>query len=198
MENEFQAQEVIFSRKVNKDSQPPLTFNNSIVYQATSQKHLGIILHNRLTFKEHLGLVFSKTNRTISLLRKLQCLISRSALLTIYRTFFWPHFDYGDIIYEKAYNSSFHQEIESVQHNTCLAIAGAIRGTSKEKLYDELGLESLQIRRWFGKLCYFYRSYKHESPQYLFKLVSLRHSPYTTRNTENIILFITKHNFFKN
>ena len=71
MENEFQAQEVIFSRKVNKDSQPPLTFNNSIVYQATSQKHLGIILHNRLSFKEHLGLVSSKTNRTISLLRKL-------------------------------------------------------------------------------------------------------------------------------
>ena len=53
MENEFQAQEIIFSRKVNKDSQPPLTFNNSIVYQATSQKYLGIILHNHLSFKEH-------------------------------------------------------------------------------------------------------------------------------------------------
>ena len=46
-----QAQEVIYSRKVNKDSHPsypPLTFNNNIVYRTTSQNHLGIILDNGL------------------------------------------------------------------------------------------------------------------------------------------------------
>ena len=32
-----------------------------------------------------------------------------------------------------------------------LAITGAIRGTSKEKLYQELGLESLEKRRWYQK-----------------------------------------------
>ena len=34
----------------------------------------------------------------------------------------------------------FHQKLESIQYNACLAIAGAIRGTSKEKLYQELCL----------------------------------------------------------
>ena len=89
--------------------------------------------------------------------------------------------------------------MESVQYNACLAITGAIRDTSKEKLYDELGLEPLQLRHWFRKLCYFHKFYKHESPQYLFKLLLLRQSPYpyTIRNTENIPLFKTKHNFFK-
>ena len=110
-----QAVEVIFSRKVNKDSHPTLTFNNSIVYQAMSQKHLGTLLDNRLSFQEHLRLVFSKINRTIGLLHKLQCLIPGSALLTIYKTFIRPHLDYGDIIYKNAYNSFFHQKIESVQ-----------------------------------------------------------------------------------
>ena len=85
----------------------------------------------------------------------------------------------------------------SVQYNACLAITGAIRGTLKERLYDELGLESRQLHRWFKKLCYFYKLYKHESPQYLFKLMSLRQSPYATRYTENIPLFKTKHNFSK-
>ena len=47
-------------------------------------------------------------------------------------------------------------------------------------------------------MCYFYKFYKHELPQYLFKLFPLRQFPYTTRNTENIPLFKTKHNFFKN
>ena len=71
-------------------------------------------------------------------------------------------------------------------------------GTSKQKLYNELGLESLQLHHWFRKLCYFYKFYKHKCPQYLFRLVPLRQSPYNTRNTKNIPLFKTKHNFFKN
>ena len=83
-----------------------------------------------------------------------------------------------DIIYDKAYDSSFHQKIESAQYSTCLAIACTIRSTSKGKLCDELGLESLQLRRWFRKLCYFYKFYKHECPQQLFELVSLRQSLY--------------------
>ena len=44
------AQELIFSRKSKTISHPPLVFNNDIV-QATSQKHLGIILDTRLSLK---------------------------------------------------------------------------------------------------------------------------------------------------
>ena len=55
-----------------------------------------------------------------------------------------PYLDYGDIIYDQAYNVSFHEKLESVQYNSALAITGAIRGTSTEKLYNELGLETLK------------------------------------------------------
>ena len=64
--------------------------------------------------------------------------------------------DYGDIIYDEAYNASFHRKLESFQYNAVLAITSPIRRTSKEKLYQELGFESLQQRRWYRKLCYFY------------------------------------------
>ena len=37
--------------------------------------------------------------------------------------------------------------IETVQYNAALAITGAIPGTSREKLYKELGFESLHDRR---------------------------------------------------
>ena len=39
--------------------------------------------------------------------------------------------------------------MESILYNAALAITGAIGGTSKEKLYQELGLESLRKRRWY-------------------------------------------------
>ena len=59
------------------------------------------------------------------------------------------HLDYGEIIYDQSYNTYFHQRLESLQYNAALAITGAIRGTLTEKLYNELGLESLQNRQWY-------------------------------------------------
>ena len=39
---------------------------------------------------------------------------------------------------------SFGHKVERIQYNTALAITGAISGASKDKLFDKLGLESLQ------------------------------------------------------
>ena len=60
LDSRKQTQGVIFSRKVDKDSHLPLTFNNNIVYQVLSQKHLGIKTDNRLSLEEQLRLVLRK------------------------------------------------------------------------------------------------------------------------------------------
>ena len=120
---------------------------------ATSQKHLGIILDTRLSFEKHLETVQCKINKTIGLIRKLQSLLPRTALITMHKTFVRPHLDYGDILYNQAHDGSFHQKLDSLQYNASLAITGAIRGSSREKLYQELGFESLQQRSWQRKLC---------------------------------------------
>ena len=94
-----------------------------------------------------MNIVTTNVNKTIGLLRKLQNLLPRTALITIYKAFVRPHLDYGDILYDQAFNLSFQQKLESIQYRACLAITGAIRGTSRENIYQELGLESLQSRR---------------------------------------------------
>ena len=149
-----QAQEVLVSRKIQKSSQPSLVFNN-IVTQSFTQKHLGMILDTKLDFQEHLKSIFSKVNKIIDLLRKLHHILPRSPLLTIYKSFIRSHLDYGHIIYDQSYNASFHQKLDSIQYNAALAITGAIRRTSKEKLYDELDLETFKKRRWYRTLLLF-------------------------------------------
>ena len=193
-----QAQEVIFSRKSKAISHLPLVFNNNNVIQTTSQKHLGIILDTRLSFEKHLEIVLCKINKIIGLIRKLQNLLPRTAQITLYKAFVRPHLDYGDIIYDQAHNAPFHQKLESLQYTACLAITGAIRGSSREKIYQELGFESLQERRWYRKLCSFYKGFKNESPRYLFNIIPIRNPAYSTRNNVNIPLFKSNHNFFKN
>ena len=46
--------------------------------------------------------------------------------------------------YDKAFHKSFHAKLESLQYNATLTITGAIKGCSTQKIYQELGLESLK------------------------------------------------------
>ena len=52
-----------------------------------------------------------------------------------------------------------------VQHQDALAVTGTCKGTSTNKIYEELGWESLFVRRWFHRLVQFLR----------YKMVSLLH-----------------------
>ena len=97
---------------------------------------------------------------------------------------------------DEYYNASFDHKLELFQYSGRLAITGAIRGISKEKLYQELGLESLQLRRWFRKLCFFYKIYKNNQPSYLSNIVPQRNFTSNTRNVEKVLLFKIKHNFY--
>ena len=97
-------------------------------------------------------MVSLKIRKTLRILQKLHNLLTRSALIRKYKAFVRPYLDYGDILYDQTYNMSFFHKLESSEYNACLPITGVIRGTSKEKLYQELGLESLQLRNWYRKL----------------------------------------------
>ena len=88
----IQAHEVLFSRKrlnLNHDS---IYFNHNIV-QVPLHKHLGMRLDTKLNFLENLDKIMSKVDKTIGLLRKLQAILPRPSLVTIYKAFIRPHLD---------------------------------------------------------------------------------------------------------
>ena len=72
-----QAQEVIFSRTLNKPVHPNLTFNNSQISQTESQKHLRLILDNKLNFNEHLKSVLDKISKSMGLICKFHPILPR-------------------------------------------------------------------------------------------------------------------------
>ena len=116
-----------------------------------------MILDSKVRYENHLQSVFRRVNKTIILLRKFQSTLPRKSLVTIHKSFIRPYLDYGDVIYDRASNESFHKSLESLQYSAAIAITGAIRGTSSEKLFQELGLETLKSRSWLRKLCLFYK-----------------------------------------
>ena len=104
------------------------------------------------------------------MIRKLQPIIPRAALLTNYKSFFRPHLDYGDVNYDHAFNESYQNKLDSVQYNAALPNAGAIEGSSREKFYQELDLETLKSWRWYQKLCLFFKLKKIKHSSYLLSL----------------------------
>ena len=102
----------------------------------SSQKHLGLILDEKLNFKQHIESPIVKINKGVAVIKKLRYSLPRKSLITIYKTFLRPLIAYGDIIYGQPQNESFSEKLESVQYKTALAITGAIQGSSREKLYQ--------------------------------------------------------------
>ena len=121
-----------------------MNFNDNPVHQVQLQKHLGLFLERKLSFYEHIQCILITSHKIIGLIGKLQPIIPRAALLTIHKSFLRPHLDYGDVIYDDAFIESFQNKLQSVQYNAALAIAGAITGSSRENLYQELDLELLK------------------------------------------------------
>ena len=74
-----------------------------------------MFLDSILDFKEHIKNVLNKVSKTIGFLRKLQKILPRPSLITIYKYFVRSDLDYGDIIYDQTYTVFFHQKTESIQ-----------------------------------------------------------------------------------
>ena len=117
-------------------------------------------------------------------IKRLRDILPRDSLVTIYKLFIRPHLDYGDVIYDQPNNDLFSDKIEQLQYKACLAITGAIQGTSRECLYNELRLESLSSRKWCRKFCAIYKLLSTKCPKYLFDIIRSSERFYDTRKKQ--------------
>ena len=87
-----QAQEIVFSRKAHER-------NHENVYvpviRENIRKHLGLFLDSKL---DYINEKIKKT-KGVNVMRKMNLLLPRSSMLTIYKSFLRPHLDYHDVIY---------------------------------------------------------------------------------------------------
>ena len=92
------AQEVLFSRKKKNQIHPTISFNDIHVERASHHKHLGILLDEKLNFKQHIDTAILKINKGIPVIKKLRHSLPRKSLMTIYKAFLRFLMDNGNII----------------------------------------------------------------------------------------------------
>ena len=118
-------------------------------------KHLGVYLDERLSFAKHIREAIIKAKKSIALLKLISKYVSRNVLNMAYKLYIRSHLDYGDVIFHNQ-RVSMMNHIEQVQYKAALIVTGCWQGTSRDKLYDEVGWELLSDR-WFRRLSLFYK-----------------------------------------
>ena len=184
--NNDKTEEVIFSVKRSKIEHPTLNLGLYHVTRKDEHKHLGLILDSKLDFISHIRQAILKARRGIGMIKYLSKYVSRDVLDQIYKLYVRPHLDYGDIIYHRndpEMLQNFTIKLEKTQYSAALAVSGAWRGTNRQKLYKELGWESLYNRRWFRRLVHFFNLRRTGTPNYLYAELPIgRTEQYGLRN----------------
>ena len=78
------------------------------------------------------------------------------------------------------------EKLEAVQYFAALAVTGAWKGTSREKIYEELGWESLDLRQWSRRLALFYKIINNLTPDYTRNPPQHQESNYSLRRRATI------------
>ena len=158
----------------------PLHFNNIEVKRVTDHKHLGLTLDSKLSFVKHITDKIGNARKGIGNIKHLSTYLPLKTRDQVFKMHIRPHLDYCDMIYHVPVKtremSNFDcsrtlqylmKLLESTQYQAALAVSGAWKGTSREKIYDELGWESPDHRRTFRRLTQFYKIMKGLTPGYL-------------------------------
>ena len=166
-----------FLKKKISPNHPQLLFNGVPVAKVNNQNHLGLILDSKLSFCNHLSEKIAKAKKNIGIIRHLSRYLPLKTLNQMYKFLVRSHLDYCDIIYHEpaVINlppiglslTMLMENVERIQYQAALAVTGTWKGSSRNKLYEELGWESLSDRRKCRRVLQLHKIINEETPPYL-------------------------------
>ena len=164
--NPLKSESLVISRKRNKPFHPPVLMHETPIPSVDCHKHLGVFLSNDGTWHAQLDNIKSKAWSRLNTMKRLRYLLDRKSLEVIYVSFIRPILEYADVLWDNCTQYE-KQELEKIQHEAARIVSGCTRLVSIRFLYDEIGWESLETRRYKHKLIHFYKIINGFCPDYL-------------------------------
>ena len=158
------------SKRKNVTESPPIMFNGKQLQEVDNHKHLGITLNHSLSWSPHVRTVAKGAGTCIDAMRKLKYTVDRQTLDNIYQTFVRPKLEYANVVWNNCTKQDSNL-LESLQLDAARIVTGARKGTSHDKIYNEIGWPLLSDRREQNQLVLFYKMVNDEAPPYLTELV---------------------------
>ena len=128
-------------------------------------KHLGIIIHQSLSWEAEVLRICTKMHKLVNMMRPLKGVLPRRALEIIYKCYIRPHAEYGANILGTL-PAVLNKKLEQVQDHAGLVVSGLPKTTSYNKVLDELSWSTLVERQKVMRLVLLHKIIKGISPRY--------------------------------
>ena len=138
--NTGKTQMLLYSNKfVDFNSQEDVLFNGSPIEFSDSCSYLGVLIDNKLVFRNHIDRVVSKISKNTGILYKIRDFLPREARLSYYYSFILPYLTYNVLVWGSTYPVHLNSLI--IQHKrTIRTLAGVPYGHHTTGLFYEYKL----------------------------------------------------------
>ena len=138
-----------------------MTFNDTFIDRVNSHKHLGVFLTSNLDWSLQIHQSCLKANRKLSVLRSVK-MLQRKTLDLLFKVTVRSVVDYALPLYGNTLRNSELARLEQLQYRGAKIVTGALHFTSREKLNEDLGWETIKKRIDFLGLCIFHKIHRYE------------------------------------
>ena len=183
-----------FSVKQIKPPQPDLFYGDQKIIEVSQHTHLGVVLCNNLSWRAHIFKIYEKASKRLNMLKGIKFKVDRTILRKLYKSLVRPLIEYADVLWEGCTESES-DLLEHVQYEAAKIVTGAMKGTSKHRLMQEIGWEDLKTRRAIHKLLLYFKIVNNLCPSYLTNLLPLQVSErtnYSLRTASNYSFFASR------
>ena len=145
---------------------PPIniSMNNIPIDIVPHFKYLGIILDTHLSWKTHVAMVTGKLSKINGILNRLKYIYPTNVLLTIYKSLFVPHINYGSLVWGQNFNS-----ISKLQKKVIRTVTHSNYIAHSEPLLKELNLLSVKDLMDLKLIKFLHKLYDNKLPIYFDK-----------------------------
>ena len=92
--NKDKTKYMIFSHRKCSKNTPELTINNSILERVHSIKFLGVVLNDKLDWRDHKAYIKTKISKNIGVLNRCRKILNMKDILSMYNCFILPYLSY--------------------------------------------------------------------------------------------------------
>ena len=116
-----------------------IKINGQAISEVSKTKFWGVIIDNKINWKDHISYIAGKVSRGIGMMIKARKYLQKEALLTLYYTFIYPYFTYCNHIWGATYISNLNKLIK-LQNAVLRIMCNVKRLGSFTALYEKLGI----------------------------------------------------------
>lgn len=160
-----------------------LKMNDEEIKRIKSMKYLGVIIDEKLEFKEHYDYIYKKMAKKVGFLGRISRKLAIETKIIIYKTIIAPHLDYcSTILY--LMNDEQMNKLQKIQNRAMRIILKMNRYTNRKFMLETLQWQSVKQRLTFNTLIMIHKINNDLTPKYLkenLKCVN-ETSKYNTRN----------------